>query len=93
MRFILALTLIALVSYVLYRRWVKASRQRFLDEFELPAGVMERMLLKRPELTGEQQALVQRGLQQYFRICLAAGGRFVSMPSQVVDELSAGEEK
>ena len=87
MRFLLALIIVVVLVYVLYRRWIKASRQRFLDEFELPAGVMERMALKRPELTAEQQSLVQRGLQQYFRICLAAGGRFVSMPSQVVDDL------
>ncbi len=87
MKFFLALALTALLAYVFYRRWLKSSRRRFLDQFELPAGVMERMLRKRPELSREQQALVQQGLQQYFRICVAAGGRFVSMPSQVVDEL------
>ncbi len=87
MKFFLVLALLAVLGYIFYQRWLKSSRRRFLEQFELPAGVMERVLLKRPELSSAQQALVRRGLQQYFRICLAAGGRFVSMPSQVVDEL------
>lgn len=86
-KFFLALALIGIVVYWLYRRWVHASRQQFLDRFELPAGVMERFALKRPELSRDQQALVQQGLQQYFRLCVDANGRFVSMPSQIVDEL------
>lgn len=87
MKFFLALALIGFVVYLLYRRWLNSSRQQFLDRFELPVGVMERFKLKRPELSGDQLALVQQGLQQYFRLCVAARGRFVSMPSQVVDEL------
>lgn len=86
MRYVFVLVLLVL-AIVFYRKWVLASRQRFLDRFALPAGVMERLALKRPELSQEQGALVQQGLQQYFRLCVAANGRFVSMPSQVVDEL------
>lgn len=84
---LLVLALIGFAFYVLYRHWLISSRHQFLDRFELPAGVMERFLLKRPELGGAQQALVQQGLQQYFRLCVDARGRFVSMPSQVVDDL------
>ncbi len=86
-KFFLALVLIGFVVYVLYRHGLISARQQFLDRFDLPAGVMERFLQKRPELNSEQQALVQQGLQQYFRLCVDARGRFVSMPSQVVDEL------
>jgi hypothetical protein len=86
MRYIIALaSLVALI--LLYRKWIRASRQRFLDQFEMPAAVVERAFSKHPELTPEQIRLVRQGLQQYFRICVAAGDRFVSMPSQVVDDL------
>lgn len=87
MKFFLMLALVGFVVYVLYRHWLRSSRQQFLDRFELPAGVMERFMQKRPELSRDQQALVQQGLQQYFRLCVDARRRFVSMPSQVVDEL------
>lgn len=86
MRYLFVLVLVVLVI-VFYRKWVFASRQRFLDRFDLPAGVMERFMQKRPELSADQHALVQQGLQQYFRLCVDARGRFVSMPSQIVDEL------
>ncbi|MDO8990401.1 MAG: hypothetical protein Q7U91_12305 [Sideroxyarcus sp.] len=86
MKFVIALALLAALI-LLYRRWVRASRLRYLDQFEIPAAVLERTRAKRPELTQEQMHLVQQGLQQYFRICVAAGGRFASMPSQAVDDL------
>jgi hypothetical protein len=86
MRYVVALALLA-VLILLYRKWMWLSRQRFLDKFEMPAAVVERARNKRPELTPEQMRLVQQGLRQYFQICVAAGGRFVSMPSQVVDDL------
>lgn len=86
MRYLFALVLMVL-AVVLYRRWTSAARQRFLDRFELPAAVMGRFVQKRPELGNDELALVQQGLQQYFRLCVDARGRFVSMPSQIVDEL------
>ena len=82
--FLLAL---ALAAFVLYRKWILASRQRYLDQFELSKAVVERARAKLPPLTPEQERQVQQGLLQYFRICVAAGGKFVSMPSQAVDVL------
>lgn len=86
MRYLLVFVLVV-VFIALYRRWQRVSRQRFLERFELPAAVVERARAKLPALTAEQEQLVQQGLQQYFQICLAARGRFVSMPSQAVDVL------
>jgi hypothetical protein len=82
--FLLAL---ALASIVLYRKWILTSRQKYLNQFELSSAVVARARTKLPELTPEQEYLVQQGLEQYFRICVAAGGKFVSMPSQAVDVL------
>ncbi|HEY6096080.1 MAG TPA: hypothetical protein VIU93_14110 [Gallionellaceae bacterium] len=81
----LVVTLLLLT--VAYRGWAASSRRRFLAAFRLPGSVLQRMQQKHPELTESQQRLVQQGLQQYFRVCVAARGRFVSMPSQVVDDL------
>jgi len=86
MRYLLVFVLVV-VFIVIYRRWVKISRQRFLERFELPAAVVERARAKLPVLSAEQVQLVRQGLQQYFQICVAANGKFVSMPSQAVDVL------
>ncbi|HEU0187575.1 MAG TPA: hypothetical protein VFR06_06760 [Gallionellaceae bacterium] len=83
--FLFALLLVSL--FAAYRLWVASARRRFIEAFRLPGSVQERMKLKHPELSEAQHALVQQGLQQYFRICASAKGRFVSMPSQVVDDL------
>ncbi len=86
MRYLLIFVLVV-VFIAIYRRWVKISRQRFLERFELPAAVVERARAKLPALSPEQEQWVQQGLQQYFQICVAAKGKFVSMPSQAADVL------
>lgn len=86
MRFIL-LGLVLVTLFVLYRKWRAQVRRRFLADFRLPDAVLERFKQKHPALDDKQCASVRDGLQQYFRICQLAGGRFVSMPSQVVDDL------
>ncbi len=86
MRYLLVFVLVVMFI-ALYRRWQRVSRQRFLERFELPAAVVERARAKLPALTTEQERLVQQGLQQYFQICVATRGKFVSMPSQAVDVL------
>jgi len=86
MRYLLVFVLVvALIAS--YRRWVRLSRQRFLERFELPAAVAERARAKLPALTAEQEQLLRQGLRQYFQICVAARGKFVAMPSQAVDVL------
>lgn len=72
---------------LLFRQSLLASRRRYLNAYALPKGVMERFRIKHPELTPAQESLVCEGLRQYFQICGKAGRRFVSMPSQVVDDL------
>ena len=83
--FLLVLLVITLV--VLLRKWIDWSRRQFLEQFVLPDAVFGRFRQKHPTLNGEQEALVLAGLMQYFQICQRARGRFVAMPSQVVDDL------
>ena len=48
---------------------------------------MKRFSVIRAALNDGQKRLAQQGLAQYFRIFLDAHGKFVSMPSQAVDDL------
>lgn len=84
---IFLLFLLAATLFLLYRMWLAASRKRFLEQFRFPEGVLGRFRLKHDKLSPAQEALVRDGLHQYFQICQRARGKFVSMPSQVVDDL------
>lgn len=84
---IILLLLLASVLFVLYRWWVETSRRRFLDQHIMPEAVLGRFRQKHESLSPAQEALVRDGLRQYFEICRRARGKFVSMPSQVVDDL------
>jgi hypothetical protein len=84
---IFLLLLLAITAIVLYRKWIRNSRRQFLEQYRVPDAVVDRFRQKHPGLNGAQEVLVREGLQQYFQICQRARGRFVSMPSQVVDDL------
>ncbi|MBI5108879.1 MAG: hypothetical protein HZA62_09030 [Rhodocyclales bacterium] len=72
---------------LLWQRYRRLARERFIREFALPRGLYERLRKRRPELDLKDCALVARGLRQFFLAYLTSGRRFVAMPSQVVDEL------
>lgn len=84
---VILLLVLAAAAIVLYRTWIGNSRRQFLDQFRMPDAVVARFRQKHPELSSAQERLVRDGLQQYFQICQRARGKFVSMPSQVVDDL------
>src|SRR5512135_3332900 len=79
--------MLATIAIVLYRKWIANSRRQFLEQFRMPDAVLGRFRQKHPDLSSAQETLVREGLQQYFQICQRARGKFVSMPSQVVDDL------
>lgn len=82
------LLLIALILTVsVYRAITRKSRRQFLEAYQMPQAVLNRFRSKRPELSDEQRMKVQQGMRQYFEICQRARGKFISMPSQVVDDL------
>lgn len=65
----------------------RANRERYIREFSLPQGLYKKLQEKRPELDPKHHPLVARALRQYFLCHLMSGRKFVSMPSQVVDDL------
>ena len=72
---------------VLWQRYRRLARERFIRQFALPRGLYERLRKRRPELELKDCALVARGLRQFFLAYLNSGCRFVAMPSQAVDDL------
>lgn len=73
--------------------WYFGERQRllrreaFIRNAELPHGLYEALRKRRPELSLKDCQLVGNGLRQFFLAHLKSGRRYVSMPSQVVDDL------
>jgi hypothetical protein len=53
----------------------------------MAARLLERLEKHHPGLEREDSALVLRGLRQFFVAYLMSGKRYVSMPSQVADDL------
>lgn len=80
----LALGGIAAYSGLQLRR---ARRERYIRDFILPHGLFRKLQDKRPQVDPRHHPLVARALRQFFLCHLLSGRKFVSMPSQVVDDL------
>jgi len=80
---------VALAAFcaVLWQRQVTLRREAYIRSFVLPQGLFERLRRHHPQLTAKDCQLVAQGLRQFFLAHLKSGRRFVSMPSQVVDDL------
>ncbi len=76
----------AVFGALAYRSWRRHQRKKFIAQFEFPVHLRRKLREARPGLTRAQEDLVFDGLRQYFQACRAAGKRFVSMPSQAVDD-------
>jgi len=69
-------------------RWaLQAKRAEYIRSYKLPLGLFDKLRKKRPELSVKDCQLVAHALRQYFLTYLKSGCRFVSMPSQVADDL------
>jgi hypothetical protein len=89
MTFPLFLLLLALVTItlVMWRKLLQARRADYIRSYTLPAGLYDRLRKRRPELTIKDCQLVSHALRQFFLAYLKSGHKFVSMPSQVADDL------
>ena len=65
----------------------EARRADFIRSYSFPKGLIERLMKRRPELQAKDAQLVARALRQFFLAHLKSGRQFVSMPSQVADDL------
>jgi hypothetical protein len=85
------LVVVAIVGLLLlrplYRYWLQLRRAEFIRTYAWPRGLLERLEKHHPGMERKDSALVSRGLRQFFVAYLMSGKRFVSMPSQVADDL------
>ncbi|WP_202412786.1 hypothetical protein [Duganella lactea] len=75
------------VSLFLWRRLRRARREAYICDFMLPVGLFDKLRATYPQLSLKDCQLVAQALRQFFLAHLKSGRQFVSMPSQVVDEL------
>src|SRR3954468_1154439 len=85
--FVIAVILGLIAFPIFHRRWLQLRRAEFIRTYAWPRGLLERLEKHRPGLVRKDSALVSRGLRQFFIAYLMSGRRYVSMPSQVVDDL------
>jgi hypothetical protein len=83
--------LVALVSCaVAYYSWVRArrlQRAELIRTYRWPRGLLGKLEQKYPGTSRKNVALVSRGLRQFFIAHLMSGNKYVSMPSQIADDL------
>lgn len=78
---------LAATLLIVWSRLRAAARADRIRSYMFPRGLLDRFGVKRPELSLKERQLVARALRQFFLAHLKSGRKFVSMPSQVVDDL------
>lgn len=78
---------LAIALLIFWSRWRLAARAEFIRGYRLPPGLYTRLQAKRPELTLKDCQLTAQALRQFFLAYLKSGRQFVSMPSQLADDL------
>ncbi len=72
---------------IVWSRWRHAQRADYIRTYMFPKGLFEKLAQKHPELELKDRQLVARALRHFFLGHLKSGCQFVSMPSQIVDDL------
>ena len=83
---VLVIVLLLGISW-LWKKAIEAEREKFIRTYMFPKGLLTKLGRHRPGLGVKEQQLVARGLRQFFLAHLKSGRKFVSMPSQVADDL------
>lgn len=84
---ILICLVLATLSLVLWTRQAGLKREAYIRSFVFPHGLFEKLQKKHPQLSFKECQLVSHALRQYFLAHLKSGKKYVSMPSQVADDL------
>ncbi len=75
------------ISLALWQQRRVARRETFVRNYELPRGLFDNLRKRRPELQVKDCQLTANALRQFFLAYLKSGRKYVSMPSQVADDL------
>jgi len=83
----IATLIVSAALWLLWSRQLTLRREAYIRTFALPRGLFEQLRKRRPELGLKDCQLVTHGLRQFFLAHLKSGRKYVSMPSQVADDL------
>lgn len=83
---IFAVTFMILASH-LWRLNLARVRENYIRSFQFPKGIYAKVIKKYPHLAQKDMELVNQGLRQFFMAYQKSGKQYISMPSQVADEL------
>lgn len=82
------LVLVAMAAlYGAWQVWRRHAARRVIREHPLPPYLRDKLRAAYPQITPAQAVEVERGLRQFFQASAMARGRFVAMPSKVVDAM------
>lgn len=82
-----AIFLVAAASLVVaYRLWKRRQGRAFIERYEFPEALRDKLLEEHPQLTRRDADRVLEALRQWFVVCLRARGSVIGMPSRVVDD-------
>ncbi len=82
--------MVAVFATALVVVWTRSQRvmqAEYIRTYMFPAGLFEKLRTKRPELAVKDCQLIAHALRQLFLAHLKSACKFVSMPSQVADDL------
>jgi hypothetical protein len=75
------------LAFNLWKRSGRLRRAEFIRTYRWPRGLLHKLSEKHAGLPRKDTALVSRGLRQFFIAHLMSGNKYVSMPSQIADDL------
>ena len=78
----LVVLMVAMLALAIWARW---QRERAVREGALPQLPKRKLRERFPQLDGRDSDLVERGFRQFFMTCSRSDGRYVAMPSKIVD--------
>ena len=76
-----------ITAYRVWRQSQRLRRAEFVRTYRWPRGLLHKLGEKHSGLPRKDAALVSRGLRQFFIAHLMSGNKYVSMPSQIADDL------
>ena len=85
--FVIVILILVLVLVFVWAKLVETRRTEFIRQFSLPPGLYDKLREKHPQLSLKDCQLVGHALRQFFLAYTKSGRQYISMPSQVVDDL------
>jgi hypothetical protein len=80
-------TALVLLLALLWNHQLRLRREAYIRTCALPHGLFDKLRKRHPDLALKDCQLVAHGLRQFFLAHLKSGCKFVSMPTQVTDDL------